>query len=128
MNKPISARRHGLIDYGFAAIELAFPRILGVNKLARLTYTTVATPFLIVNGLTNSGVGLKGLLPMSTHKALDISFYVGLCALTFTDPIRKDRVALGFHLGLLALTGANILLSNYRDRIRYEQDEFLEYV
>jgi hypothetical protein len=38
---------------------------------------------------------------------------VGLSLLTFTNFVRKDRAALGFHLGFLGSALANYFLTDY---------------
>jgi hypothetical protein len=59
-------------------------------------------------------VALKPVLTFQDHQKLDAAFLVGLSLLTFSNFIRKDKAALGFHLGFLGLAVAHFLLTDYR--------------
>lgn len=111
--KPITPYAHGLLDYALSAVELAVPSLLGLNEQARKTYVGIALPFAGVNALTDTPVAITRRLSFKNHGRLDAATLVGLGALTLAPFIRRDRKALAFHLGFLALAVTNFLLTDY---------------
>jgi hypothetical protein len=71
MNKPISTRVHGMIDYAFAATLIGLPYALGWNgRAARLAIASgLAT--LGMSMLTRYELGLVPLIPMKGHLTID---------------------------------------------------------
>ena len=113
MNTPIKPAIHGIIDYAFAAINLVVPRVLGLNKAAVKTYTQLGAGFLGAAAVTDTDVAIKPMISMQTHKTIDTAVLAGQTLLTFTPMIRKDKKALMFHLGFMALAVAHYILTDY---------------
>ncbi|MBC7743536.1 MAG: hypothetical protein H7096_00370 [Flavobacterium sp.] len=116
MEKPITLKTHGLIDYALSGVQLFGPMLLGLNNRAGHTYQALGSGFLGINTLTKTSVGIKKLIPIRHHKKADAVFLGGLALLTATSMIRKDRKALGFHLVFLSLATANYFLTDYKKR------------
>ena len=115
VSEPVNARTHGLLDYGFAAVQMIIPSILGLNKVARLTYLQLGVPFLLVNMFTDNDVCLKPAINMKTHRKIDASTLAGLAMLSFTPMIRNSRKAMLFHATFIALASVNYLLTDYEE-------------
>jgi hypothetical protein len=116
MKKPVTPKAHGIIDYALSGIQLIAPALLGVNSKSRTTYQALGTGFLGINALTDTEVGLKKLIPFKGHQKADASFLAGLSLLTFTSMINKDKKALAFHLGFLALAVTHYVLTDYNSK------------
>lgn len=114
MYKPISPLAHGVIDYAFSGVQAFVPPLLNVNPVAGATFKLLACGFAAVNVLTDTPVGLKPLISFGAHKQLDRAFLVGQAALLATPFIRKDKKALLFHAGFLALAVLNYVFTDYR--------------
>lgn len=112
MKKPIDPTTHGIIDYVFGTVQLAGPSLLGLDKDVIKTYQYLGAAFTGVNILTDTPVGIKAI-SMKMHQKADISFLAGLTVLTASDMIKKDKKALGFHLGFLSLAVINYVLTDY---------------
>ena len=115
MKKPIDIKTHAINDYVFGAVQLAGPSLLGINKKAASAYQLLGTAFTTVNALTDTPVGTS-VISVKTHQKADLSFLGLLSALTFSKMIKNDKKALGFHLGFLALTLMNYLMTDYDAR------------
>ena len=111
--KPVTPTLHGLIDYAFAGIQLAAPSVLGLNAPMTRTYQALGTGFLAVNALTDTPVGVKPLLSLRGHQRADAGFLVSLSLLTLAPFIRKDKAALGFHVGFLLTAVGHFALTDY---------------
>ena len=115
MKKPIDIKTHAINDYVFGAVQLAGPSLLGINKKAASAYQLLGTAFTAVNVLTDTPVGTS-VISVKTHQKADLSFLGLLSALTFSKMIKNDKKALGFHLGFLALTLMNYVMTDYDAR------------
>ncbi len=115
MKKPISPTIHGIADYVISGALLSLPSVLRLAPAARWTYAGLGTGFLAVDALTIAPTGLKKLLPMELHRKVDLGTLAGTALLTATKLIRGDRKAFRFHLVLLAVAAANLLLTRYED-------------
>lgn len=113
MNKPISPKVHGIIDYAMGGALAILPSAMGLNSAAVKTYGGLAANFLIVDALTDTPVGIKKVMSCGAHKKADLATLGTLAMMTFAKPFREDRKALAFHLGLLALTATQYILTDY---------------
>jgi hypothetical protein len=113
MNKPIDAKLHGILDYGFAAINLAGPALLKLPKQTQRIYAGLAGTLTSVNAITDTPVGLKPVLSFKNHQKADLSLLGGLALLSFVKPIRTHKPSLYFHLGVLAAAVTQYLLTDF---------------
>lgn len=114
MNKPITPKAHGIIDYVISSVLLAAPSLLGANSKAAKTYGFVSAGMTALNALTDTPAGVKNGISFKAHKKADLGLLTGLSLLSFASFIRKDKRALGFHVGLLAVTAAYYMLTDYK--------------
>lgn len=71
MPRLISTYVHGVLDYGTVAMLLALPRLLKPSSHAAGMLTIAALTTLLYSMFTRYELGLKKLLPMRVHLALD---------------------------------------------------------
>src|SRR5687768_9447620 len=115
--KPITAKTHGIIDYAIGSVLMAAPSMLPMNKKARNTYLGVAAGMSGLNSMTDTPVGIKRTLSFKDHQKADAGLLAGMALLAATPMIRKDRTALYFHLGFLALAALHYVLTDYNETI-----------
>lgn len=73
MTKPITARQHGLIDYGFLASMLTLPSLFGMSRRARLLFAFFGLTQGTVNALTDQPFAITPLLSFRTHGTVEKS-------------------------------------------------------
>lgn len=76
----VPTKTHGVLDYLSVATLLAAPRALGWGPRATTLLTGAAAGTLVYSLLTRYEFGLKKLLPMPAHLALDAAGGALLCA------------------------------------------------
>jgi hypothetical protein len=113
MTRPITPRLHGLIDYGFVAVQALIPSLLGVNNKAVKLYQATAVNLFLYNALTDHPVSAKPLISYKTHGKIDVASVAGLALLTFYSGIRRDKKALSFHIALVSLAVINVFLTDW---------------
>ena len=114
MKKPLTPVQHGIIDYGFAAIQLAGPTLLGLNKKTRKLHQLFGLKLLGMNALTDTPAGLKPVISLKTHKKADLAVIGSMTALTAMNHISNKRRSLIFHIAIVGLAAAHYLLTDYR--------------
>ncbi|HEX8912431.1 MAG TPA: hypothetical protein VF796_08725 [Humisphaera sp.] len=83
MNKPISTKLHGILDFATVGFALAFPRVLGCNRSFTNAVTMLALGKLGYALLTKHELGLAKVIPMKAHLAMDSVGGATLAALPF---------------------------------------------
>ena len=121
MNRPISTKTHGVIDYTWAATAAGVPETMrGAGATAGLL-RGAATAATLSSMLTNYEAGVLRLMPMKGHLALDFL----LCSALIASPLflpRSERrwAAIPVSLGVMGLlTG---LMTRTRSPIEEEED------
>ena len=71
MQKPISPRVHGVLDYMTAGFMFALPRVLGWSRCATRLMDCSAATTTAYSLMTRYKLGLVKVLPMKAHLALD---------------------------------------------------------
>ena len=71
MQKPISPRVHGVLDYMTAGFMFALPRVLGWSPSATRVMDCSAAMATAYSLMTRYELGLVKVLPMKAHLALD---------------------------------------------------------
>lgn len=112
--KPLSPVQHGIIDYGFAAVQLAGPTLLGLNKKTQKLHQLFGLKLLGMNALTDTPAGIKPVISLKTHQKADLAVLGSMTALTAMKHIRNNRKSLIFHLAIVGLSAANYLLTDYK--------------
>lgn len=76
----ISTKTHGILDYGSVAALVAVPRALGWGPRVTRLVTGAAAGTLLYSLLTRYELGVKKILPMPVHLALDAASGALLCS------------------------------------------------
>ena len=113
MKKPIDAKLHGMLDYGFAALNLVGPMLLNLPSQTKNIYAGLAGTLASVNAVTETPVAVKPLLSFKNHQKADLSLLGGLALLTLSKPIREHKPSLYFHLGVLAAAVTQYVLTDF---------------
>lgn len=112
--KPLKPIHHGIIDYGFAAVQLAGPTLLGLNENTRKLHQLFGLKLLGLNALTDTPAGIKPVLSFEKHQKADLAVLGSMTALTGLKHIRNNRRSLIFHLAFVGLSAAHYLLTDYK--------------
>jgi glucose uptake protein GlcU len=113
MKKPIDPKMHAIADYVMSAAQAVVPAMLPMNSAARKTFQVMSLGMAANNAMTDTPAGVKPVISMNTHKKMDMGMMAASALLTFTKSIRKDKVALAFHLSCLGLILTTFLLTDF---------------
>ena len=121
MNRPISTRIHGIIDYGWAAAASALStRVNGATSTARLL-RGAATAATASSLLTNYEAGAVRVMPMKGHLAADFA----LCSALLASPLflpREERRDSGWPVVLGAMGMITGLLTATRSPLETDEE------
>lgn len=113
MNRPISPRAHGALDYATVAATLLAPRLLGFpGRAARASYL-LAGGYGALSALTDYPLGVRRTVPFRAHGAAEGLVGLALPALPRVLGFSRHRAARGFFLGLTALTAVVAALTDW---------------
>ena len=104
MNKPITPRAHGMLDYATAGATAVLSRALGFSPPAARTASLWAAGYSALSALTNYPLALKRAVPFRAHGAMDAMMAPLIPALPWLLGFARDRRARNFFLGLAAVT------------------------
>jgi hypothetical protein len=104
MNKPITPRTHGMLDYTTAGAAALLSRVLGFSPAAARTARLWAAGYSALSALTNYPLALKRAVPFKAHGAMDSVMAPIIPALPWLLGFARDRRARNFFLGLAAIT------------------------
>jgi hypothetical protein len=104
MNKPISPRLHGVLDYATSAATAAAPRLFDFPKPAARLAEALAGGYGSLSAVTDYPLSLKRLVPFKAHGAAEAAVGLALPLLPRALGFARHRAARNFFLGLTALT------------------------
>lgn len=113
MQKPIDARRHGMMDYATVAATAAAPRALGFPKQAEGLAYGLAAGYLGLSLLTDYPLSATRMVPFKGHGVAEAAIGAALPFLPWLLGFSESRRARNFFLGLTALTAATALLTDW---------------
>ncbi|HEV2734703.1 MAG TPA: hypothetical protein VGV85_07680 [Longimicrobiaceae bacterium] len=113
MNKPISPRTHGVLDYATVGATLLAPRLLGFpDSAARASYA-LAGSYAALSALTDYPLSVKRAVPFKAHGAAEGLVGLALPALPRLLGFTGHRGARNFFLGLTAVTAVVAALTDW---------------
>ena len=71
MQKPISPRVHGILDYMTAGLMVTLPRVMGWSKSATALMDASAAAATVYSLMTRYELGVVKVLPLKAHLAMD---------------------------------------------------------
>jgi hypothetical protein len=126
MNKPISTKAHGILDYLTVATFLALPRVMGWSRPLTGGMTALALGKLGYTLFTKHELGAMKKLPMQAHLALDAAGGAALCAMPMLLGDEDDVGACGAccALGLFDIAAAALTqteMHRFQETIEYRE-------
>lgn len=113
MQKPISPRAHGLLDYATAGAAAVVSRLANFSRPAARTAQAWAAGYSVLSALTDYPLSLKRAVPFKAHGALDAAMAPLFPALPWLLGFARDRRARNFFLGLAAITVLATVLTDW---------------
>lgn len=114
MQKPISPRTHGVLDYATVAATAAAPQLLGFPEpAARLAYA-LAGSYLGLSLLTDYPLAARRAIPFPAHGATEGAIGLALPLLPRALGFADHRPARNFFLALTAVTAVVAALTDWR--------------
>ncbi len=115
MKKPIGRTTHGIIDYVFSATLFAAPFLLKLSPTAKKLAIGLGTGVAGYGALTDSPVGVKGLLSFKQHRTVDIGNLASMAVLPIVLGVAREKKAAGLFGALLAIGITSVLLTDWDD-------------
>lgn len=112
--KPIMPAIHGLVDYMFAAALFTVPPLIGCSRKTVWMYHGIAAGTFLYGAITRQPLSLRPVIPMKAHRVIDVVNLSGLSLFTTYKGVRRNKKAIGFNLGMVALGAATVLLTQWR--------------
>ena len=104
MQKPISPRVHGMIDYTTSAAVAAAPAMLGMPRAATVLFETLAATYTGISAFTDYPLSIKRAIPFRAHGAAELLSAVALPAMPWVLGFSRHRAARNLCFGLAAMT------------------------
>lgn len=113
MEKPISPRMHGVLDYATVLATAAAPTVFGFpERASRLCYA-LAGGYLGLSLLTDYPLGAKRVVPFPVHGAAEAALGLALPVLPRALGFDDRPAARNFLRGLTALTATVASLTDW---------------
>ena len=112
----ISAKAHGIIDYAFAATLGIAPLLLGLKN--KMLFGLLGDATALSAALTKDSKGLYPVMPLKTHRAVDVALLAGLAVTASTKSVRRHKPSLLFALGMLVAGVATVALTDWNDKAK----------
>jgi hypothetical protein len=114
MQKPISARAHGLLDYVVVVVFALAPTVLGLTGLAALLAYALAGVHLVMTLLTAFPLGVLRVIPFRVHGLVEVVVGPALVVLALA---LFSGAAWGFYLFMGSVILVVWALTDYRSPI-----------
>jgi hypothetical protein len=113
MQKPITPRVHGMIDYSTSAAIAAAPKMLNLPKPATALFATLAATYTGISAFTNYPMSVKRAIPFKAHGAAELASALALPAMPWVLGFSRHRAARNLCFGLAAFTLAVAALTDW---------------
>ena len=104
MQKPISPRIHGMIDYTTSAAVAAAPAMMKMPKPATALFETLAATYTGISAFTDYPLSVTRAIPFKAHGAAELISAIALPAMPWVLGFSKHRAARNLCFGLAAVT------------------------
>ena len=112
MNKPISPKLHGMLDYATTAATALLPLLVPLPRRAARTAEAWAAGYTALSALTDYPLALKRRVPFRSHGAVDRTLGLVVPALPWILGFARNRRARNL---FLALAGVTIVVTALTD-------------
>lgn len=113
-SRRLSAKSHGMIDYAFAAALGIAPLVFGLKN--KVLFGLLGDATALSAALTKDSKGVLPVMPLKTHRAVDVALLAGLAGIATTKAVRSHKPSLIFSLGMLAAGVTTILLTDWKTK------------
>ena len=104
MQKPISPKMHGVLDYATVATLAAAPRLMNFPKRATRAADALAGSYGGLSALTDYPLAVRRTIPFKAHGAAELASGLALPLLPWILGFSEHKAARNFFLGLTAVT------------------------
>jgi hypothetical protein len=118
VNKPISARVHGVLDYATVAAFLNAPMVLGFHGTPAAIVYWLAGIHLLMTGFTDFPLGVFKIIPFKIHGVIDLLAGIFLLAAPWMFGFVSDYAARNFFVALALITFVVVALTDYSQRVQ----------
>jgi hypothetical protein len=118
VNKPISARVHGVLDYATVAAFLNAPMVLGFHGTPAAIVYWLAGIHLLMTGFTDFPLGVFRIIPFKIHGVIDLVAGIFLLAAPWIFGFAGDLAARNFFIAIAIITFVVVSLTDYAQRIQ----------
>ncbi len=116
MQKPITPRVHGMIDYATVLATAAAPKVLGFPAPAAALAYGMAGSYLGLSAVTDYPLSAKRVVPFRTHGIAEAVSGLALPAMPWALGFARHRGARNFFLALTGVTFAVAALTDWQKR------------
>ena len=116
MQKPITPKVHGIIDYTTSSAVSMAPKLLNMPKRAAALCYGLAGGYTALSMLTKYPAGAKKVVPFKGHGAAEAVIGAALPFMPHLLHFNKTKRARNFFYGLTAMTVAVALLTDWNSK------------
>ena len=117
MNKPVSARLHGVLDYATVAAFLNAPMVFGFHGVPAAIVYWLAGIHLLMTGCTNFLLGVFRWIPFRIHGVIELLAGIFILAAPWVFGFGQDQTARNFFLAIGIVVLVVVALTDYSQRI-----------
>lgn len=117
MNKPVSARAHGVLDYATVAAFLNAPMVFGFHGTPAAIAYWLAGIHLLMTGCTDFPVGFFMWIPFRIHGVIELLAGIFVLAAPWIFGFAQEIAARNFFLGIAIMLLLVVALTDYSQRV-----------
>jgi hypothetical protein len=115
MQRPISPRIHGVLDYSTSAVVAAAPLMFDFPRPARMLFESLAAGYTGLSALTDYPLSAKRVVPFKAHGATELAIAAALPFMPKLLGFSSHRAARNLCFGLTALTLVVAAMTDWSD-------------
>ena len=120
--KRLSARIHGVIDYGTVLILLISPGLFGMHTAASIFTYVLALVHLALTIFTDFDFGIVKVVPLRIHGLIELIVAFALIGIAFTFNASADQVAFYFYLIFAVVLFVVWIASDYKASFHHSKE------
>ena len=117
MNKPVSARAHGVLDYATVAAFLNAPMVFGFHGTPAAIAYWLAGIHLLMTGCTDFPVGFFMWIPFRIHGVIELLAGIFVLVAPWIFGFAQEVAARNFFLGIAIILLLVVALTDYSQRV-----------
>jgi len=117
VNKPVSARAHGVLDYATVAAFLNAPMVFGFHGTPAAIAYWLAGIHLLMTGCTDFPVGFFMWIPFRIHGVIELLAGIFVLVAPWIFGFAQEVAARNFFLGIAIILLLVVALTDYSQRV-----------